>query len=128
MDELKYVLQGRFRENLIPVFDATRATSTVRFIIDSILHGDTLSSKVRAASSSEGVIDYVSKTPAAIGFVGVSWVGNHEDTMQLSFLKKIKIAQLESTDKKGSYVLPAQANIYYRRYPMIRDVVSILKE
>jgi phosphate transport system substrate-binding protein len=128
MDELKEVLQGRFNKNLIPVFDATRATSTVRFIIDSILHGDTLTSKARAANSSEGVIDYVSKTQGAVGFVGVSWVGNHEDTMQISFLKKVKIAQLESTDTKGSYVLPVQANIYYRRYPMIRDVVSILKE
>jgi len=128
MDELKEVLQGRFKKNLIPVFDATRATSTVRFIIDSLLHGDELTSKARGANSSEGVIDYVSKTQDAIGFVGVSWVGNHEDTMQISFLKKVKIAQLESTDTRGSYVLPVQANIYYRRYPMIRDVVSILKE
>jgi phosphate transport system substrate-binding protein len=128
MDELKQVLQGRFKKNLIPVFDATRATSTVRFVIDSVLHGDTLSSKARGVSSSEAVIDYVSKTPDAVGFVGVSWVGNREDTMQLSFLKKVKIAQLESTDTKGSYVLPVQANIYYRRYPMIRDIVSIVKE
>jgi phosphate transport system substrate-binding protein len=128
MDELKEVLQGKFKKNLIPVFDATRATSTVRFIIDSILHGDALTSKARGANSSEGVIDYVSKTQDAIGFVGVSWVGNHEDTMQISFLKKVKIAQLESTDTKGNYVLPVQANIYYRRYPMIRDIVSILKE
>jgi phosphate transport system substrate-binding protein len=128
MDELKDVLQGRFKNNLIPVFDATRATSTVRFIIDSILHGDSLTPKARAANNSEGVIDYVSKTPDAIGFVGVSWVGNHEDTMQMSFLKKVKIAQLESVDTKGSYVLPVQANIYYRRYPMVRDVISIVKE
>ena len=28
----------------------------------------------------------------------------------------------------GGYVMPVQANIYYGRYPMIRDVVSILKE
>ena len=32
------------------------------------------------------------------------------------------MAWLESTDKPGSYVLPWQANIYYRRYPMIRDL------
>ncbi len=128
MEELKDVLRGKFKKNLIPVFDATHATSTVRFIIDSVLRGDTLTPGARGVSSSEAVIDYVSKTPNAIGFVGVSWVGNHEDTMQTSFLKKVKIAQLESTDKKDSYVLPVQANIYYRRYPMIRDVVCIMKE
>jgi phosphate transport system substrate-binding protein len=38
------------------------------------------------------------------------------------------MAWLESTDKPGSYVLPWQANIYYARYPMIRDLVYILKE
>lgn len=128
MDELKDVLRGRFKKNLIPVFDATRATSTVRFIIDSVLRGDSLSPNVRGASSSEGVIDYVSKTPDAVGFLGVSWIGNPEDTMQMSFLKKVKLAQIESTDIPGHYVLPVQANIYYGRYPMIRDVVSILKE
>jgi len=128
MAELKLVLQGKFRKDLIPVFDATRATSTVRFIIDSVLRGDSLTPRAMGAQSSEGVIDYVSKNPNAIGFVGVSWVGNHEDTMQISFLKKIKIAQLESKDIPGAYILPVQANIYYGRYPMIRDVVSILKE
>jgi phosphate transport system substrate-binding protein len=70
----------------------------------------------------------VAKTPNAIGFLGVSWVGNKEDTAQLSFLKRVKLASLESTDRPGGYVQPVQANIYYRRYPMIRDLTYILKE
>jgi phosphate transport system substrate-binding protein len=128
MDEVRQILTARFRENLIPIFDGTHATSTVRFIIDSVLHGTQLTSKTMAAKSSEGVIDYVSKNPNTVGFIGVSWIGNHDDTAQLSFLKKVKIAWLESTDKLGSYVLPWQANIYYGRYPMIRDLFYILKE
>jgi len=128
MGQIYQILTGRFSKNLIPIFDGTRATSTVRFIIDSVLHGDTLTPRTMAAKSSEGVIDYVSKTPDAVGFIGVSWIGNHDDTTQLSFLKKVRMAWLESTDKPGNYVLPWQANIYYRRYPMIRDLVYILKE
>ncbi len=128
MGQIYQILTGKFNKNLIPIFDGTRATSTVRFIIDSVLHGDTLTPKTMAAKSSEGVIDYVSKNPDAVGFIGVSWIGNHDDTAQLSFLKKVRMAWLESTDKPGSYVLPWQANIYYRRYPMIRDLVYILKE
>jgi phosphate transport system substrate-binding protein len=128
MDEIRQVVQGKFKKNLKPVFDGVRATSTVRFIIDSILHGDTLSSKAMAAKSSEGVIDYVSKNPDAVGFISVNWIGNPEDTSQMSFLKKVKIAQIESKDLKGSYILPVQANLYYNRYPMIRDLVYILKE
>jgi len=128
MGQIYQILTGKFSKNLIPIFDGTRATSTVRFVIDSVLHGDTLTPGAMAAKSSEGVIDYVSKNADAIGFIGVSWIGNHDDTTQLSFLKKVKMAWLESTDKPGSFVLPWQANIYYHRYPMIRDLVYILKE
>ncbi|WP_226999064.1 PstS family phosphate ABC transporter substrate-binding protein [Flavisolibacter tropicus] len=128
MAEIKDLLTGKSTYDLTPVFDGVKATSTVRFVMDSVLRGAPLSPKVVAAQSSQGVIDYVAKTPKAIGFIGVSWVGNKEDTTQLSFLKKVKLANLESTDRPGGYVQPVQANIYYRRYPMVRDLTYILKE
>ena len=128
MTDIKAILNGSFKKNLIPVFDGTNATSTVRFIIDSVLRNDTLTRKAMAAKTSQGVIDYVAKNKEAIGFIGVSWIGNKEDTAQRSFLKKVKIAHLESTDKQGAYILPVQDNIYLRRYPMVRDLVYILKE
>lgn len=128
MAEIREILTGRYKEKLIPVFDGIKATSTVRFIIDSVLRGDSLTAAAVAARSSEGVIDYVSRTPMAVGFIGVSWVGNPEDSMQLSFLKKIKVAGLESTDIPGGYVKAYQANIYIKRYPMVRDLVYIVKE
>ena len=59
---------------------------------------------------------------------GVGWVGNPEDSLQMSFLKKVKVAHLESTNKKGAYVKAYQANIYAKRYPMVRDLVYVLKE
>ncbi len=46
--EIKEILTGRFSKNLIPVFDGLKATSTVRFIVDSILKGDSLSLKTVA--------------------------------------------------------------------------------
>ena len=128
MAELREILTGRFRKNLIPVFDGVKATSTVRFIIDSVLHGDSLTSKAMAARSSIGVIDYIAKNTDAIGFIGVSWIGNPEDTAQRSYLKKVSVAEIESTDIPGYYVIPTQANIYIKRYPMVRDLVYILKE
>ena len=128
MTEIKDILKGKFKKNLIPVFDGLKATSNIRFIVDSVLRSDSLTSKAVAAKSSEEVIDYVSRTPDAIGFIGVSWIGNKEDAQQQSFLTKVKLAKLESTDLKGKYVQPVQANIYAARYPMIRDLVYILKE
>lgn len=128
MKDIREILDGRFKKNLIPVFDGVKATSTVRFIIDSVLRGDSLTPKAEAARSSTGVIDYVAKNPEVIGFIGVSWIGNPEDTAQLSFLKKVNMAGIESTDMPGYYVTPTQANIYIKRYPMVRDLVYTVKE
>ena len=128
MQELKQILTGRFTKNLIPVFDGVKATSTVRFIVDSVLYSDSLSPNTVAARTSEAVIDYVAKNPEAIGFIGVSWIGNKEDTAQINFLKKVKIVSLESTDRPGGYVLPYQMNISRKSYPMVRDLVYTLKE
>jgi phosphate transport system substrate-binding protein len=128
MKDIVEILKGTFSKNLIPVFDGVKATSTVRFIIDSVLHGNSLTLKAEAARSSEGVIDYVSKNPDVVGFIGLSWIGNPEDTAQIGYLKKVRMAAIESTDMPGIYVKPSQANIYLKRYPMVRDLVYILKE
>jgi len=128
MNELKEILTGKFKKDLIPVFDGVQATSTVRYIVDSVLENEPLTPNAVAARTSGGVIDFVAKNPKAVGFIGVSWIGNPEDVQQISFLEKVKMVQLESTDLKGKYILPVQANIYLRRYPMVRDLVYILKE
>ena len=128
MNDIREILQGNFRKNLIPVFDGLKATSTVRFIVDSVLYGDSLTSKALAARSSEEVVDYVSKNPAAMGFIGVSWIGNKDDAQQQSFLTKVRLAELECKGLPGEYVQPIQVNIYNGLYPLKRELVFILKE
>lgn len=128
MDEIRQILTGTYPKKIRPVFDGVKATSTVRFIVDSVLHGGALSKEASAARSSQEVLDYVAKTPDAMGFIGVNWIGNPEDSTQLSFLEKVKVAQIESVDKPGAYIEPVQANIYAGRYPMVRDLYYILKE
>jgi len=128
MEEVKAILTGTYTKPLVPVFDGLSATSTVRFLLDSVLHGQKITPKAMGANTSDSVIHFVANNPNAIGFIGVSWIGNQDDAEQLSFLKKVKIVQLESRDKPGKYILPVQANIYTSRYPMTRDLVYILKE
>ena len=112
-----------------PVMDGVSATSTVRFAIDSILRGQSLGKNVMAAKSSEGVIDYVAANPHAVGFVGVSWIGDLGDTTHTSFLSKVNIASLRCTSCGGeTYVKPYQANIKLKRYPLVRSLYYILKE
>ena len=129
VSDIRAMLNGTsgYKYNL--VMDGVKATSTVRFMIDSVLRGQPMNGKVQAASNSEGVIDYVSSHPDAIGFIGVSWIGNREDSIQLSFMKKVKIAALQCAKcPEQGYVRPYQANIATRRYPLHRGLYYILKE
>ena len=129
VSDIRGMLNGSTPKKYQLVMDGNRATSTVRFMLDSMLKGQPLAATVQAAQNSEGVIDYVAKNPGAIGFVGVSWIGNKEDSTQLSFLTKVRIAGIQCRDcDEESYVKPYQANIVLRRYPLVRGLYYILKE
>ena len=129
MDDIRGILSGTSSYKLRPVMDGTRATSTVRYAIDSILKGKPLGTNVTAAQTSEAVIDYVANNEDAIGFIGVSWIGNPEDQNQVSFLEKVRIASIQCVScTNETYVKPYQANIAERRYPMVRRLYYILKE
>ncbi len=128
MQDLRSMVKGTGSYNKKILLDGLSATSTVRFVRDSLLKGEDLSANVVAAKNSEDVIDYISKNDDAIGLVGVSWVGNHQDPEMLSFLKDVTIAAIECRGCNGDYVKPYQANIAMGRYPMIRPLYYILKE
>jgi phosphate transport system substrate-binding protein len=128
MDEIRSLISGNLKKDLIPVFDGLKATSTVRFMIDSVLRGAPLGKNVVAAQSSEELLSYVSQNPKAVGFIGVTWIGNPEDTAQRNLRKKVKIAAVQSVYEKGVYVKPDQMHLYTGSYPMIRDLVYILRE
>jgi phosphate transport system substrate-binding protein len=128
MKDVQLLLNGT-TENKQIVMDGVSATSTVRYVIDSVLKGQPLGKNVVAARSSEGVINYVSDNENAIGFIGVSWIGDQDDPQQLRFLQKVKIAAVQCTScLKETYVQPYQANIALKRYPMVRGLYYILKE
>ena len=128
MQDIRSIAQGTSGFKYKMLLDGTSATSTVRFVQDSLLKGGKLTSNIVAAQSSPAVIDYVSNNNDAIGLIGVSWVGNKNDPQVLSFLEKVKIAAVECRGCNGTYVKPYQANIAGGRYPMVRPLYYILKE
>ena len=130
MNKIKGILSGTTGDKENAVFDGLEGSSGFRFAKDSILKGDSLDlSRVFGEKSSEEVIKFVEKNQNVIGFVGVSWIGNPEDTTQLSFLSKVKIAAVQcATCPEKTFVKPYQANIMTRRYPMVRGLYYILKE
>lgn len=130
IERLQQLLTGKLGKQRPVVFDGLNATSTVRFVIDSILKGNRFdTSVVKAEKNSAAVLDYIGTNPDAIGLVGISWIGNPEDTAQLKLLQKVKIAYLQCTQCTDSpYVKPTQASILSRRYPLVRGLYYILKE
>jgi phosphate transport system substrate-binding protein len=126
--DIKEILSGR--RNITAVMDGKNATSTVRFLIDSILRGDTLGRNVVASKSSRDVIDIVSKNSSVIGFVGLSWVGNGYDKEQLNNLKTIRYGLVECLKcaEKDAFAAPSQYSITYSQYPLARPLYYILKE
>jgi len=114
----------------IMVFDGLNATSTIRFAVDSILHGQPFdTSVVKAVKSSREVLEYVAANENAIGFVGISWIGNPEDTAQVNMLRKVKMAYVQCDRCADSpYVKPTQTGILSDRYPLVRGLYYIVKE
>ncbi|MEO6963091.1 MAG: substrate-binding domain-containing protein [Puia sp.] len=129
MEEIRSLLEDEKPQQLRVVMDGTTATSTVRYAIDSILKGKPLGANVMAAKSSPQVIDYVAGHDKAVGFIGASWIGDQEDSVQLSWLQKVKVVAVEcATCPEKPFVQPFQANIVLKRYPMVRGLYYTLKE
>ncbi|MEP6928120.1 MAG: substrate-binding domain-containing protein [Ginsengibacter sp.] len=129
MSKIRGILDGSTGDMQTAVFDGLSSTSTVRYAIDSILKGKPFDAKkVFAEKNSQEVINYVSKNNNVIGFIGVSWIGNKEDTSQTSFLKNVKIASIECNCPEKTFIKPYQANIMRKRYPLVRGLYYILKE
>ena len=130
IDRLQKQLTGKLNRDQPIVFDGLNATSTVRYIRDSILKGGMFDTAVvKAAKSSQDVINYIAQNEHAIGLVGISWIGNPEDTAQVNMLKKVKMAYIKCEDCTDSpYVKPTQLGILTRRYPLVRGLYYIIKE
>lgn len=112
------------------VFD-NKNSSTVRFAVDSICQGKPLSTKeVKALRTNQQVIDYVARTPDAIGVIGVNWLGNRSDTTNLSFRDEIRVMSVSAEDvatPANSYK-PYQAYLFYGQYPLARPIYVLLND
>ena len=130
MERLKSQLSGLTNRDQKVVFDGLNATSTVRFALDSILKGQKFdTSVVKAVKNSREVIDFVSANENAVGFVGISWIGNPEDSAQVDMLRKVKIGYVScNTCGDTPFVKPMQLSILTRRYPLVRGLYYIVKE
>ena len=128
MEKIKKILTDSTSGKQV-VVDGNNATSTVRYLLDSVVRGNTFSSNVRAAKGSREVIEYVSNNKNAVGFVGSSWVGNEDDPEQVANFKKIRMALVQCKSCENNiFAKPSQATISYGQYPLVRPLYYIVKE
>jgi phosphate transport system substrate-binding protein len=111
------------------VFDNEKS-SIVHYMMDSIIEGNNLSKNLSALDLNTDVITYVSEHREAVGLIGVSWISDRDDTLQLSFLKKIRVMALskESIATYQNSYQPFQAYMHDGSYPLIRNIYAINTE
>ncbi len=126
--QLRDILSGKNKKTV--VMDGKNATSTVRYLQDSILRGGIFGSNVVASENSEKVVEVISNHPEMIGFVGLSWVGDSYDPKQQAYQEKIRMALIECVkcEEKDMFAKPSQASLAYGEYPLVRPLFYILKE
>ena len=111
------------------VFDRNRS-SAVQYCVDSILGGKQFGDNTVAAKSSAEVIDYVEKTPNAIGIIGSNWLNDKRDSTNTTFKKNITVMRVSKKDSatvRNSWQ-PYQAYLLDGRYPLVRTIYALLND
>jgi len=123
-------------------FDSPNS-STVRFIRDSICKGEPLGSHLRARAEdttktqdlskrtpNQMVIDYVAANPNALGVIGVNWISNPTDSLNLSFINTIRVMSVSAASEAtlSNSFKPYAGYLALKDYPLSRDIFIIITD
>ena len=124
--KIRGILTGQYDSSYSIVFD-NAGSSTLRYMLDSLIPGEKLASNVYAANSNDSVIKYVSRNKKAIGFVSVSYVSDYNDPEGLAFISDVNIGEVYNDSMDKNYQ-PYQAFIAPEWYPLTRKLYYIHRE
>ncbi len=111
------------------ILDGLSATSTVRYVLDSLVKNNELSKNVQAAKNTQELMSYVAVHNNVIGLLGLSWIGDMTDASQQKIVSNIKVASILCTRcDSDAYIQPNPVNIRNHTYPMVRGLFYIIKE
>jgi phosphate transport system substrate-binding protein len=80
-------------------------------------------------NSNAEVIDFVSRNPNALGIISVNWISDKDDSLSMSFVKRINVVGVsQQLVDDGSYYRPQPGFIYYKTYPFVREIYLISRE
>ena len=72
------------------IFDNNKS-GNVRYFKQLFEVKDSLSSNFFAVRNNAEVIDFVSRNPDALGIVSVNWISDKDDSLSMSFIKKVNV-------------------------------------
>jgi phosphate transport system substrate-binding protein len=110
------------------IFDNTKS-GNIRYFKELFEIKDTLTRNFYAVKNNAEVIDFVSRNPDAMGIVSVNWISDKDDSLSMSFTKKLNIVAVsQQYINDGSYYRPYQGSIYDKSYPFVREIYCISRE
>jgi phosphate transport system substrate-binding protein len=110
------------------IFDNTKS-GNIRYFKDQFEIKDNLPGNFYAVNSNPEVIEFVSRNPDAMGIVSVNWISDKDDSLSMSFVKKINVLAISQPYlNDGSYYRPYQGSIYDKSYPFVREIYLISRE
>jgi len=110
------------------IFDNTKS-GNIRFFKELFEIKDSLAENFFAVNSNPEVIEFVSRNNNALGIVSVNWISDKDDSLSMSFVKKINVlAVSQPYFNDGSYYRPYQGSIYDKSYPFVREIYLISRE
>lgn len=135
VDQLKQIVTGEvtdwkeFDKPAGPiqlVFDH-KNSSGVRFTIDSLAGGGTLTENAFASNNIEEVISHVSQNPGAIGVIGINWVSDMHDPDVQNFVNSIEVVAVSKYADSEAFT-PHQAYVLRKNYPLTRSMYIISRQ
>jgi len=120
--------QGSKLGDIRVIFDNTKS-GNIRYFKDLFEIENTLPDNFYAVNNNPEVIDFVSKNKDALGIVSVNWISDRDDSLSMSFIKKVNIVALsERLSNDRTYYRPDQGSIYLKSYPFVREIYFISRE
>lgn len=101
----------------IQVFGEDKNSGSYVYMKNNVLMGGEYNKTYYPCSTSTQVIDLVSKSPGAIGWVGLSWKPGEDKHVRI-----LEVAAYDSTSIVQNYFEPHQAHIHRRYYPLSRNL------
>src|SRR5665811_1298447 len=79
------------------IFDNNKS-GNIRYFKELFEIKDSLSKNFFAVNNNAEVIDFVSRNPDALGIISVNWISDKDDSLSMSFIRKINVCLLYTSD------------------------------